>query len=169
MKQLIPLLFLASPLLADSNEVAIDPCPSGVVGLCTPSETSVIIDTLIEEEIIQEPDGVTTITTTTETVETTIVTNVDSGDILHSDSEFVEERYEGDMDQDWGGQGPASMPTGEACRGIEDSGRCAGINGTGSFTTKQGVENVGTTYVQTITPSSNFTNPVTKEVELLTL
>ena len=162
MKQLIPLLFLASPLLADSNEVAINPCPSGVVGLCTPSETSVIIDTLIEEEIIQEPDGVTTIITTTETVETTIVTNVDSGDILHSDSEFVEERYEGDMDQDWGGQGPASMPTGEACRGIKDSGRCAGINGTGSFTTKQGVENVGTTYVQTITPPSSLTNPVTK-------
>lgn len=51
MKQLIPLLFLASPLLADSNEVTIDPCPSGVVGLCTPSETSIIIDTLIEEEI----------------------------------------------------------------------------------------------------------------------
>lgn len=162
MKQLIPLLFLASPLLADSNEVTINPCPSGVVGLCTPSETSIIIDTLIEEEIIQEPDGVTTITTTTETIETTIVTNIDSGDILHSDSEIVQQRYEGDMDQDWGGQGPASMPTGEGCRNIKNSGRCAGINGTGSFTTIQGVKNVGTTYIQTITPSSNITNPITK-------
>ena len=66
------------------------------------------------------------------------------------------------MDQDWGGQGPASMPTGEGCRNIKNSGRCAGINGTGSFTTIQGVKNVGTTYIQTITPSSNITNPITK-------
>ena len=155
MKRLIPLLFLASPLLADGNEVPVDPCPSGVVGLCTPSETSVIIDTLIEEEIIQQLDGTTTITTTTDTVETTIITNETTLDLLDGETGIVSSNHEGDMDKDWGGQGPAAMPTGEACGGIEDSGKCAGINGTGSFTTTQGVENVGTTYIQTITLPDN--------------
>ena len=44
-------------------------------------------------------------TTTTTTTTTTIITE-DSGDILDGDNGFVLPRYEGDMDTDWGGQGP---------------------------------------------------------------
>ena len=129
-------------------------CTADTIGLCTPG-TTIVIDTLIEEEVILEDDGTSYVTTTTETTTTTTVTNNDSGDILDPDNGYVGNSKSGDMSYDWGGEGPASMPTGEACRGIEDSGRCAGITGTQKRTTVSGVEKVGTTYIQTIEKPDN--------------
>ena len=56
---------------------------------------------------------------------------------------------EGDMDIDWGGQGPASMPTGSRC-GDLGTDKCAEITGSGSTTSTMGVPNMGTTFKQTI-------------------
>ena len=53
------------------------------------------------------------------------------------------------MDQDWGGQGPASMPTGNTC-GELGSDRCAQITGSGNSTSTQGVSGMGTTFIQTV-------------------
>ena len=132
-------------------------CAADVVGLCTPG-TSIVVDTLIEEEVIQEDDGTSYVTTTTETTTTTTVTNIDSGDILDPNNGYVGNTKSGDMSYDWGGEGPASMPTGSSCRGIKDSGRCAGITGTYARTTKSGVKNVGTTYIQTIEKPDEVTS-----------
>lgn len=56
--------------------------------------------------VIEEQGDVQEITETTVTIE-----NKTTGDILHKDTGVVATRYEGDMDQDWGGIGSASMPT----------------------------------------------------------
>ena len=80
-------------------------CTAETIGLCTP--------------------GVTTETSTTETVET-IITNIDSGDLLDGDNGFVTTTKEGDMDSDWGGIGCASMPTGSYCNELGTD-RCAEI------------------------------------------
>ena len=80
-------------------------CTAETIGLCTP--------------------GVTTETSTTETVET-IITNIDSGDLLDGDNGFVTTTKEGDMDSDWGGKGSASMPTGSYCNELGTD-RCAEI------------------------------------------
>jgi|TARA_R110001606_G_scaffold109498_1_gene235143 hypothetical protein len=53
------------------------------------------------------------------------------------------------MDVDWGGQGPASMPTGSTC-GDLGTDKCAGITGSGSSTSTMGVAGMGTTFIQTI-------------------
>ena len=68
-------------------------------------------------DVTEEDKGTEIITTTTTTVTTTTttVTNEDSGDILDGDNNYVTSKYEGDMDVDWGGQGPASMPSGNSC------------------------------------------------------
>ena len=53
------------------------------------------------------------------------------------------------MDIDWGGQGPASMPSGNSCYNL-GADKCAQITGSGNFTSIQGVPNIGTTFIQTI-------------------
>ena len=56
-------------------------------------------------------------TSTTETIAnettttTTVIENKTTGDILDADTGIVATRYEGDMDQDWGGIGSATMPS----------------------------------------------------------
>ena len=123
-------------------------CPVTASGVCTPGveETIVITET---ESIEYEADGHTVTTTTTTDTTTVTVTNEDSGDILDGSNGYVQPRYEGDMDQDWGGQGPASMPTGNTC-GELGSDRCAQITGSGNSTSTQGVSGMGTTFIQTV-------------------
>jgi hypothetical protein len=53
------------------------------------------------------------------------------------------------MDQDWGGQGPANMPSGNNCYAL-GSDRCAQITGSGNSTSTQGVSGMGTTFIQTV-------------------
>ena len=131
-----------------SSQLLADVCPTTTVGLCTPS----VIE-LIETEVITESStdstGITEIETTTVTTTTTTTTNEDSGDILDSDNGFVSSSKEGDMDVDWGGQGPASMPTGSTC-GDLGTDKCAQITGSGSSTSTMGVAGMGTTFIQTV-------------------
>ena len=103
-------------------------CTSETLGLCTPGITS-------------ENSG-------SEVIDT-IVTNQDSGDILDGSNGYVTSTKEGDMDSDWGGQGSASMPTGNSCYGLGTD-KCAGITGSGNTTSTMGVEGMGTTFIQTI-------------------
>ena len=127
-------------------------CPVTATGVCTPGveETVVITET---ESIEYEADGHTVTTETTTTTTTVTTTNEDSGDILDGSSGFVQPRYEGDMDQDWGGQGPASMPSGNSCYEL-GSDKCAQITGSGNSTSTQGVSGMGTTFIQTVDISS---------------
>ena len=90
-----------------------------------------------------------TTTTTTVTTTTTTVTNEDSGDILDGDNDYVSTSKEGDMDVDWGGQGPASIPSGNSC-GQLGTDKCAMITGSGNSTSNMGVDGMGTTFVNTI-------------------
>ena len=53
------------------------------------------------------------------------------------------------MDIDWGGQGPASMPTGNSCYGL-GADKCAAITGSGNSTSSMGVPGMGTTFIQTV-------------------
>ncbi len=53
------------------------------------------------------------------------------------------------MDTDWGGQGPASMPSGSSCYGLGTD-KCAQITGGGNSTSTMGVTGMGTTFIQTI-------------------
>ncbi len=123
-------------------------CPVTATGVCTPGveETIVITET---ESIEYEADGHTVTTETTTTTTTVTTTNEDSGDILDGSNGFVQPRYEGDMDQDWGGQGPASMPSGNSCYEL-GSDKCAQITGSGNSTSTQGVSAMGTTFIQTV-------------------
>ena len=127
-------------------------CPVTASGVCTPGveETIVITET---ESIEYEADGHTVTTETTTTTTTVTTTNEDSGDILDGSNGFVQPRYEGDMDQDWGGQGPASMPSGNSCYEL-GSDKCAQITGSGNTTSTQGVSGMGTTFIQTVDISS---------------
>ena len=139
------MLWLCTLALSCSSKAE---CPVTASGVCTPGveETIVITET---ESIEYEADGHTVTTTTTTDTTTVTVTNEDSGDILDGSNGFVQPRYEGDMDQDWGGQGPASMPTGNTC-GELGSDRCAQITGSGNSTSTQGVSGMGTTFIQTV-------------------
>ena len=123
-------------------------CPITATGVCTPGveETIVITET---ESIEYEADGHTVTTTTTTDTTTVTVTNEDSGNILDGSNGYVQPRYEGDMEQDWGGQGPASMPTGNTC-GELGADRCAQITGSGNSTSTMGVSGMGTTFIQTV-------------------
>ena len=103
-------------------------CTTETLGLCT--------------------EGSTTEITNTEIIET-IVLNQDSGNILDGDNGFVGNTKEGDMDYDWGGQGSASMPSGNSCYGLGTD-KCAAITGSGNTTSNMGVEGMGTTFIQTI-------------------
>ena len=123
-------------------------CPITATGVCTPGveETIVITET---ESIEYEADGHTVTTTTTTDTTTVTITNEDSGDILDGDNGFVASKYEGDMDIDWGGQGPANMPSGNNCYAL-GSDKCAQITGSGNSTSTMGVSGMGTTFIQTV-------------------
>jgi len=120
-------------------------CLPDVTGLCTPGVT------ITEEEnivVTEEDKGTEIITTTTTTVTTTTqtVTNEDSGNILDSSNGYVGTQDDGDMRTDWGGQGPASMPTGNTCGNL-GADRCAQITGSGNSTSTMGVSGMGTTFI----------------------
>ena len=123
-------------------------CDTDTIGLCTPTIEE-IIDEVITETIEHEADGITITTTTETTTTTTTVTNEDSGNLLDGDNDFVTSKFEGDMDIDWGGQGPASMPSGSSC-GQLGTDKCAMITGSGNSTSVNGVSGMGTTFVNTI-------------------
>ena len=123
-------------------------CTTDTVGLCTPT-----IEQIIEESSIEtiefESNGYTVTTETTTTTTTTTVTNEDSGDLLDGDNDYVVASKEGDMDIDWGGQGPATMPSGSSC-GQLGTDKCAMITGSGNSTSNMGVSGMGTTFINTI-------------------
>ena len=123
-------------------------CPVTASGVCTPGveETIVITET---ESIEYEADGHTVTTTTTTDTTTVTVTNEDSGDILDGSNGYVIPNKEGDMDIDWGGQGPANMPSGNNCYQL-GSDKCAQITGSGNSTSSMGVSGMGTTFINTI-------------------
>jgi hypothetical protein len=123
-------------------------CPVTSTGLCTPGvEETIVIDEV--ETIEYEADGYTVTTETTTTTTTVTTTNPDSGDILDGDAGYVSSKFEGDMDTDWGGQGPASMPSGNSCYNLGTD-KCAQITGSGNSTSTQGVPGMGTTFIQTV-------------------
>ena len=123
-------------------------CTADTVGLCTPTIEQIIEETSIET-IEFQADGILTTTETTTTTTTTTVSNQDSGDLLDGTNDYVTTKYEGDMDIDWGGQGPATMPSGNTC-GQLGTDKCAMITGGGNSTSTMGVENMGTTFIQTV-------------------
>jgi len=123
-------------------------CPVTATGLCTPGvEETIVIDEV--ETIEYEADGYTVTTDTTTTTTTVTTTNPDSGNILDGDAGYVSSKYEGDMDIDWGGQGPASMPSGNSCYNLGTD-KCAQITGSGNSTSTMGVSGMGTTFINTI-------------------
>jgi hypothetical protein len=144
-------LWLCISVSLSFSSKAVD-CSADTVGLCTPTIEE-IIDETITETIEYEADGYTVTTTTDTTTTTNTVTNVDSGDLLDGDNGFVQPRFEGDMDQDFGGQGPANMPSGSGCYNLGTD-KCAQITGSGNITSTMGVEGMGTTFVNTVDISS---------------
>jgi hypothetical protein len=123
-------------------------CPVTATGLCTPGvEETIVIDEI--ETIEYEADGYTVTTETTTTTTTVTTTNPDSEDILDGDNDYVTSKYEGDMDIDWGGQGPASMPSGNSCYNLGTD-KCAQITGSGNSTSTMGVSGMGTTFINTV-------------------
>ena len=112
-------------------------CTTTTIGLCTPGTEEVIVET-ITEETNQDGTGINTITTTVIDTTTTTITNETSGSILEGSNGYVSSSKEGDMDSDWGGQGPASMPTGTNCYGLGTD-KCAQITGSGNSTSTMGV------------------------------
>lgn len=141
------MLWLCISVSLSFSSKAVD-CSTDTTGLCTPTIEE-IIDEVITETIEFENGGITTTTTTETTTTTTTVTNEDSGNILDSENDFVTSSKDGEMNIDWGGQGPASMPSGNSC-GQLGTDKCAEITGGSSFTSTMGVENVGTTFIQTV-------------------
>ena len=144
-------LWLCISVFLSFSSKAVD-CSTDTVGLCTPTIEE-IIDEVVTETIEYEADGYTVTTTTETTTTTTTVTNEDSGNILDGDNGFVQPRFEGDMDQDFGGQGPATMPSGSGCYNLGTD-KCAQITGSGNSTSTMGVEGMGTTFVNTVDISS---------------
>ena len=123
-------------------------CLPNTEGLCTPGVT---VTEDIQVEVTEEDLGTEIVTTTTTTTTTTTqtVTNEDSGDILDGSNGYVVTNKEGDMDVDWGGQGPANMPSGNNCYAL-GSDKCAQITGSGNSTSSMGVSGMGTTFIQTV-------------------
>ncbi len=113
-------------------------CLIDAEGLCIPGVT-ITEDTQVEK--VEEDKGteIVTTTTTTKTTTTVTVTNEDSGNVLNLP----------DMAQDWGGEGPANMRSGNACYGL-GSDTCAEITGSGNTTSNMGVEGMGTTFIQNV-------------------
>ena len=146
MRNLFYLVWLCTLALWPSSLKA--ECPVTATGLCTPGvEETIVVDEI--ETIEYEADGYTVTTETTTTTTTVTTTNPDSGDILDGDNDYVTSKYEGDMDTDWGGQGPASMPSGNSCYNLGTD-KCAQITGSGNSTSTMGVSGMGTTFIQTV-------------------
>ena len=147
MKNLLFLAWLCILACLSFSSKAVD-CSTDTIGLCTPTIEE-IIEESVTEEIEYGSDGIT-ITTTTDTITTTTtVTNEDSGDLLDGNNDYVVSSKEGDMDIDWGGQGPANMPSGSGCYNLGTD-KCAQITGSGNSTSAMGVSGMGTTFVNTI-------------------
>jgi hypothetical protein len=147
LRSLLLLLWLCISVSLSSSSKAVD-CSTDTVGLCTPTIEE-IIDETITETIQYEADGYTVTTETITDTTTTTVANEDSGDILDGDNNYVSSNKEGDMDVDWGGQGPASMPSGNNCFGLGTD-KCASITGSGNSTSTMGVDGMGTTFINTV-------------------
>jgi len=150
LQNLLLLLWLCISVSLSSFSKAVD-CSTDTIGLCTPTIEE-IIDEVVTETIEHEADGITITTTTETTTTTTTVTNEDSNDILDGDNDYVVSSKEGDMDIDWGGQGPASMPSGNSC-GQLGTDKCAMITGSGNSTSTMGVSGMGTTFINTVNVS----------------
>jgi hypothetical protein len=144
------LLWLCISVFLSFSSKAVD-CSTDTIGLCTPTIEE-IIDEVVTETIEHEADGITITTTTETTTTTTTVTNENSGDILDGNNDYVVSSKEGDMDIDWGGQGPASMPSGNSC-GQLGTDKCAMITGSGNSTSTMGVSGMGTTFINTVNVS----------------
>ena len=140
-------LWLCISVSLSYSSYAVD-CSTDTIGLCTPTIEE-IIDEVVTETIEHEANGITITTTTDTTTTTTTVTNEDSLDILDGDNDYVVGTKEGDMDSDWGGQGPASMPSGSGCYNLGTD-KCAQITGSGNSTSSMGVEGMGTTFINTV-------------------
>ena len=123
-------------------------CPVTASGVCTPGVEETIVEDIVETTEYGA-DGYTVTTETTTTTTTTTVTTEDSGDLLDGDNGFVQPRFEGDMDQDFGGQGPANMPSGSGCYALGTD-KCAQITGSGDSTSTMGVSGMGTTFINTV-------------------
>ena len=131
MRSLCFTLWLCGLAFLSFSSKAVD-CATDTIGLCTPTVEE-IIDEIITETTEHGADGITITTTTETTTTTTTVTNEDSGDLLDGDNDYVVSSKEGDMDIDWGGQGPATMPSGNGCYEL-GSDKCAQITGSGNST-----------------------------------
>ena len=140
------LAWLCIPALLPSSLRA--ECPVTATGVCTPGVEETIVEDIIETTE-HGADGYTVTTETTTTTTTTTITNEDSGDLLDGNNGYVTSTKEGDMDSDWGGQGPASMPSGSSCYNLGTDG-CAQITGSGDSTSTMGVTGMGTTFIQTV-------------------
>ena len=150
MQNLLLLLWLCISVSLSSSSKAVD-CSADTIGLCTPTIEE-IIDEVVTETIEHEADGITITTTTETTTTTTTVTNEDSNDILDGDNDYVVSSKDGNMNIDWGGQGPASMPSGNSC-GQLGTDKCAMITGSGNSTSTMGVSGMGTTFINTVNVS----------------
>jgi hypothetical protein len=146
---LLPLWLCTLALLPSSLKAE---CPVTATGVCTPGVEETIVEDIVETTEYGA-DGYTIITETTTTTTTTTITNEDSGDILDGDNNFVSSNKEGDMDIDWGGQGPANMPSGGNCYALGTD-KCAQITGSGNSTSSMGVSGMGTTFINTVDISS---------------
>ena len=133
LKTLLLWLFLCFSYSSYANT-----CLPNHEGLCDPS---VIITEDTQVEITEDNKGTEIVTTTTTTVTTTetTVTNENSGNVVNIP----------DMAQDWGGEGPANMPSGNSCYGLGTD-TCAEITGSGNSTSTMGVDGMGTTFIQTV-------------------
>jgi len=120
-------------------------CLPDVQGLCTPGVTITETENVVKTEEDKGTEIITT-TTTTKTTTTTTVTNEDSGNILDSSNEYVGSQDDGSMNIDWGGQGPATMPSGSSCYELGTD-KCAQITGSGNNTSTMGVSGMGTTFI----------------------
>ena len=147
MKNLLLWVWLCISVFLSFSSKAVD-CSTDTTGLCTPTIEE-IIDEVITETIEFENGGITTTTTTETTTTTTTVTNEESGNILDSDNDFVTSSKDGEMNIDWGGQGPASMRSGSYCNNLGTD-KCAEITGSGNSTSTMGVDGMGTTFIQTV-------------------
>ena len=147
MRNLLLWVWLCILVSLSFSSKAVD-CTTDTVGLCTPTIEQ-IIEEVVTETIEFQSDGILTTTTTETTTTTTTVSNEDSGDILDGDNGYVTSSKEGDMDIDWGGQGPATMPSGSGCYNLGTD-KCAQITGSGNTTSAMGVDGMGTTFINTV-------------------
>ena len=120
-------------------------CLPDVDGLCTPGITITETENVVKTEEDKGTEIITT-TTTTKTTTTTTVIKKDSANILDSHNGYVTSGDYGNMDIDWGGQGPASMPSGSSCYELGTD-KCAQITGSGDNTSAMGVTGMGTTFI----------------------